>query len=309
VARADAPGPAYDGAVPRPSRSVPRPSDRATARAGRRPPWTIFAIAGLVVAIVAVLLVGGGGDGATPVAADRSPTPVPTTTATAPTPVRAPLRELRIEPMRPGTAKVVQRGPTKGRKIAFTFDDGYCKACVADLVGTLRRTGMPATLFPNGQYASSWEPQAARIRRMIREGQVTVGSHTWSHPDMRTLSDAALAADVDRNERWIQKTFHVSGRPWLRPPFGAYHEGTLRVLGSRGYTRVIMWSGTVADSSPRTTDYLVDAVRHWAKPGVIMLLHANYPNTAKAIPRMLEALRNRDLTPVTIDDLLGGSQG
>jgi len=176
---------------------------------------------------------------------------------------------------------------------------------VRKLVTVLEQTGAHATFFPNGRYAKSWEPVAPRIRALIARGQLVVGNHTFMHGDAKAEGQAAFAADLDRNERWIRKTFHVTGRPFARPPYGSYDDGTLAAAGEQGYTRVILWSGTLADSSPQTKPYLLNALRYWAKPGAIILAHGNYPNTAALLPHFLRILKARHLKPVTIAELIG----
>nr|WP_246345461.1 polysaccharide deacetylase family protein [Conexibacter arvalis] len=212
-----------------------------------------------------------------------------------------------IPPLRAGTAEVVQRGPAAGRKVALTFDDGFCADCVTTLIRQLERTGAHATLFPNGTYGSSWAPHARAIRRLVAAGQVIVGSHTFSHVDSPAVGAAAFGADLDRNERWIQQTFGLTGRPYLRPPYGAYDAGTLAAAGERGYTKVVMWSGTVADSNLRSRAYILNAIEHWARPGAIILLHANYPPTAEALPEIVRILRRKRLRTATLQELIGGS--
>jgi len=213
----------------------------------------------------------------------------------------------RIPGARPGRARVYLRGSARGRMVALTFDDGFCARCVARIVAVLLRSGAHATFFPNGRYAASWDPQAARIRTLVARGQLIVGNHTFHHVDAPVVGAAAFAADLQENERWIERTFGLTGRPFLRPPYGAYDAGTLAAAGAAGYTRVIMWSGTVADSSLRTIPYILHAIRHWARPGAIVLMHANYPPTAVALPRILALLRRMRLRPVTLAELIGGS--
>jgi peptidoglycan/xylan/chitin deacetylase (PgdA/CDA1 family) len=189
--------------------------------------------------------------------------------------------------------------------VALTFDDGFCPACVARIVAVLERTGAHATFFPNGRYSTSWDPQAAAIRRMVADGQLVVGNHTFSHYSAPGVGATVFAADLARNERWIESTFGITARPWFRPPYGAYDSGTLTAAGQQGYTKVIMWSGTLADSSRRSIPYVLGAIRHWARPGAIILCHGNYPATAEALPRILAILRAKRLRPVTIAELLG----
>ena len=118
-------------------------------------------------------------------------------------------------------------------------------------------------------------------------------------------SPDAFRTDLARNETWIEHTFGITARPFFRPPYGAYNSETVAVAGELGYTKVILWSGTVADSSPRTEGYIRGALRYWAHPGSIILMHANYPATSLVLPQLLAILRQRGLRPVTLQELLG----
>ncbi len=211
-----------------------------------------------------------------------------------------------IAPLRPGFARVYMHGPTRRREVALTFDDGACAACAARIIRTLARTGAHASIFPNGRYASSWDPLAHTIRRLVAAGQLTIGNHTFLHHDAREESPEAFELDLANDERWIERTFGVGARPFFRPPYGAYAADTLSIAGQLGYTKVIIWSGTVADSSLQTPAYILAAVRHWARPGAIILMHANYLPTALVLPQILAILHREHLRAVTVSELLRG---
>ena len=268
----------------------------------------VAVLAGVVIAVAA----GGAGRSAKHVASRAAGTTVAGRAGRAAGAAHAPapatvVRLGAIPPSQPGTAHVYTHGPTSGRTVALTFDDGFCASCVGRIVDVLLRTGAHATFFPNGRYAASWDPQAAKIRTLVERGQLIVGNHTFHHVDSPVVGSAAFAADLQENEQWIERTFGLTGRPFFRPPYGAYDGGTLSAAGAAGYTHVIMWSGTVADSSLRTIPYILHAIRHWARPGAIILMHGNYPPTSIALPRILALLRRMRLRPVTIGELLGGS--
>ncbi len=108
---------------------------------------------------------------------------------------------------------------------------------------------------------------------------------------------------MQRNEDWIQKTFTLSGRWWFRPPYGDHNASIDAAAGARGYRQAIMWLGTVADSQPRSVGCILDAIHYWAKPGSIILMHANYLATAKALPKIFRMLEKRRLEPVTLAEL------
>lgn len=261
---------------------------------------------GILAGVAVLLAVGGQGspNRARRATAPRRRTgPVRTTRHHARSDHRGDAATPRIPPARPGQARLVSRGP-KRPVIALTFDDGFCAPCVSQIVSTLERTGAHATIFPNGRYTSSWDPVAGAVRRLIARRQLTVGNHTFSHIDARQESASALEMDLNRNETWIEHTFGVTARPFFRPPYGSYNQQALSVAGSLGYTTVVLWSGTVADSTPHDRAYILSAIRYWARRGVIMLMHANYPTTARVLPEILRAVEQMHLRPVTLAELL-----
>jgi peptidoglycan/xylan/chitin deacetylase (PgdA/CDA1 family) len=140
---------------------------------------------------------------------------------------------------------------------------------------------------------------------MAAKRQLQIGNHTFLHHDAQLESPGAFQTDLVRDEDWIERTFGVTARPFFRPPYGAYNAGTLATAGQNGYTKVIIWSGTVADSSPRTVGYILGAIRPWAHPGAIILMHGNYPATSIALPQILDILHSRGLRPVTLKEMLG----
>lgn len=283
---------------------------KRTQRRRRAALGALVAVA--VLAGVVIAVAPGGGRSAPRVSSRVVGTNIDGSQGRAAGAVRAAAPAIRVQlgaipPAAPGAAHVFTHGPTAGRTVALTFDDGFCASCVARIVDVLLRTGAHATFFPNGRYSASWDPQAAKIRTLVARGQLIVGNHTFHHVDSPVVGSAAFAADLQENEQWIERTFGLTGRPFFRPPYGAYDSGTIAAAGAAGYTHVIMWSGTVADSSLRTIPYILHAIRHWARPGAIILMHGNYPPTSIALPKILALLRRMRLRPVTMSELLGGS--
>jgi peptidoglycan/xylan/chitin deacetylase (PgdA/CDA1 family) len=279
-------------------------------RARRRRLAAVASLAALVVVVVGAIVLGGNSTsqrGAQPTHASAGAAAPNGTAATSnrSASAAAPAHRLpAIAPARPGPAHVIFQGPARP-EVALTFDDGFCAACVARIVHTLAATGAHATIFPNGVYSRSWEPQAATIRRLVAAGALTIGNHTFLHHDAQLESSTAFETDLAHDETWIERTFGVTARPFFRPPYGAYNQNALQIAGKQGYTKVLIWSGTVADSSPRTVGYILGAIRHWAKPGAIILMHGNYPATSIALPQIVDILRARGLRPVTLAEMLG----
>lgn len=208
-----------------------------------------------------------------------------------------------IKPAVPGRARVIFEGP-KRREVALTFDDGFCAYCVSKIVRTLDQTGAHATFFPNGVYGkATWDKERKRITRMVEEGRLVIGNHTWNHPDSVRISAEKLRSELQANEDWVQRTFNTTSRPYFRPPFGNHNAAVRRVAGQLGFTRVMMWSGEVPYTDTSAAVQL-NALMRWARPGVIILLHANRPATANALPEMIRILKRRKIKTVTLDEML-----
>jgi peptidoglycan/xylan/chitin deacetylase (PgdA/CDA1 family) len=234
-------------------------------------------------------------------------TSLPTTTTTAPPPPPPPTLP-PIPPARPGPPVVVSQALTNTSQIAITIDDGFCEECVAGYVDFAERTGVKLTFSPNGTYSDIWNRYASRLRPLIAAGQVQMGNHTWSHANVLNLSDAAIRAEIQRNEDWLQTVFGVTGRPWFRPPYGYRNARTDAAAASIGYTRIVMWNATLGDATLETPEVLMGLASRWIKAGAILLGHANYPTVIHLFDQLQALIASRGLQPVTLDTMFGTSR-
>ena len=146
-------------------------------------------------------------------AADASPLPTPSARIPAPT-------------------GVLTRLPGDGPQLALTVDDGCSTADVAALGRFYADTGMRLTFFVNG-VNKSWTDNTGLLQPMISSGQIQLGNHTWSHPDITRISPAALAEQIGRNADFQRNTYGVDGNSVLRPPYGRHNADS---AGSRPNT-------------------------------------------------------------------------
>lgn len=198
--------------------------------------------------------------------------------------------------------------PGTERNLALTIDDGTDSAVVGAYLDFIEDSGIRLTFFPNG-INQSWTTHAARLRPLVESGQVQLGNHTWSHPDITTLSSTELATEVTRNERFLNTTYGVTARPFFRPPYGFHNARTDRVLAGLGYTTITMWYGSFGDSSVLTEAQLMSLARQWLGPERIVIGHANHPTVTRLYGQLLDLIRERQLTTVTLDDAFYGPAG
>jgi len=204
-------------------------------------------------------------------------------------------------PVLPPTG-VVDALPGDGSSLALTIDDGTNSAVVGAFIAFAADTGVRLTFFPNGMYRS-WEDNAKALQPLVDSGQIALGNHTWSHPDLTTLEDAEVAEEIRRNREFIWNTFGVRDSPFFRPPFGSRDERTDRIAADQGHPTVVMWNGTLDDARVVTGEDLMAAAREWFAPQAIIVGHANQPPVTKIYGEMVDLIAERQLRTVTLADV------
>lgn len=229
-----------------------------------------------------------------------SPTPTPTPTPTyTPPPVLFPPPNL-TKVSRP--AGKLYDLPGHGNLMAWTVDDGTSTEVVAAYAKFAKETGTRITFFMNGKYGS-WADNAPALRPLVESGQIQIGNHTFSHPWLTDISDAAIVDELQKNAAVIKNLFGVDPAPYFRPPFGASDGRVRSVAASIGYTAPVMWYGSLSDSGNITPDQVVEFATKWFLPEHIVIGHANFPGVTKVFPKLVEIIRSRGLQTVTLDDV------
>ena len=239
------------------------------------------------------------------------PTRAPVSTAAAaepvgPPPVAAP--EVALPGVLPAPIGVVDQLPGEGSSLALTIDDGTSSEVVASLCRFAEDSGVRLTFFPNGRY-SSWEENGDLLQPLVDSGQVAMGNHTWSHPDLTTLSDDEIAEEIGRNRDWIESTFGIR-TPFMRPPFGSHDLRVDRISAELGHPTIVMWNSTLEDNRLLTAAELLDAADRWFAAQAVVVGHANQPTITTVYDELLELIAERGLQTVTLADVwstgLGG---
>jgi peptidoglycan/xylan/chitin deacetylase (PgdA/CDA1 family) len=181
------------------------------------------------------------------------------------------------------------RGRADQPWVALTLDAGADAAPVPAMLKTLRERNVTITFFLTGKWISD-NPELAR--QIVADGH-EIANHSYTHPDMRKLSDAALLQELRDTEALLKETTGATSRPFFRPPFGAYDERVLRLVVGEGYLPVY-WTLDSLDSvgEPKTADFLFERVTAKLSAeklrGAIILAHCGSQPTAEALPRILD---------------------
>ena len=192
--------------------------------------------------------------------------------------------------------------PGHGDLLALTLDDGVNSDVVRAYAQLAKDTGARMTFFVNGIY-NSWTDNLAMLRPLVESGQIQLGNHTWSHPDLTTLPQDRIAHELTRNDEFLKKTYGIGAKPYYRPPYAKRNATVDGVAADLGYTVPTLWSGSLSDSTLITEDYIVKMADQYFTPQSIVIGHLNHLPVTHVYPRLVDIIRSRNLRTVTLNDV------
>lgn len=194
--------------------------------------------------------------------------------------------------------------PGEGKYIAWTVDDGADPEVVRAYAEFSRRTGTRLTFFINGQYPA-FRQHRDLLLPLVKSGQLQIANHTYSHAALTSLTDEQIVQELTRNDEEIRHLFGVSSKPYFRPPYGYYDARVLAAAASCGFTRPVLWYGSLADSSNISSAEVYAYAERYALAQHIVIGHLNYRGVVSELDRIRALLDRRGLKTVTIRDYYG----
>ena len=141
---------------------------------------------------------------------------------------------------------------------------------------------------------------------LVESGQIQLANHTWTHPDLTTLSEGGIIDEITQCENLLRNTYGVTGAPFIRPPYGGRSSYTDSVCAKVGYTTTTMWYGSFGDSGQLTPEVLLGEAQKWLLAQHIVIGHANFPTVTSVYGQIIDILRQRSLQTATLDDVYFG---
>jgi peptidoglycan/xylan/chitin deacetylase (PgdA/CDA1 family) len=175
--------------------------------------------------------------------------------------------------------------------VALTFDDGPSPRYTPEILSILQERGVQATFFTIGFEAHDY----SYLIEAERDAGMTIGNHTWDHPEVPPFRDLPEERIRDEMERTTE-ALHESGvDPYLfRPPGGTYGDTELAIAAELGM-RVVLWSVDPEDwRNDVKAKQIVKNVLSNVHAGSIVLMHDGggfQDATVKALPKIIDGIR------------------
>lgn len=199
-------------------------------------------------------------------------------------------RQERI--MHAGGAPVV----IPGKVVALTFDDGPSPANTPRILDILAQYKAKATFYVIGSSISGNE---TILKRAISEGH-EIGNHTWSHPDLKSLSISSVQEEIALGNKILQSNLGIKPKTF-RPPYGS----TNSTIATAAGLHQALWDVDTLDWKNRDPQAILDAVKSQLRPGATILMHDIHDTTVEALPLVMEYLVSEGYTFTTFSELYG----
>jgi peptidoglycan-N-acetylglucosamine deacetylase len=173
-------------------------------------------------------------------------------------------------------------------EVVLTFDDGPLRPYTQPIVDALEAQCTKATFFMVGSQAIA-DPDM--VRQIIRKGH-TVGTHTWSHANLRKSTPLKARQEIELGFSAVAAAAGQPISPFFRFPFLA---DTKAMMGYAQTRNMGVWSIEVDSLDYKSKSAAAvhqEILSQLAAQGKgIILFHDIQPATAQALPALLEALK------------------
>ena len=195
----------------------------------------------------------------------------------------------------------ISHGSRSMPQVALTFHGAGDKAMANKLLGILKSTQTPVTVFAVG----AWLKADNSIAKQILDDGHDLGNHTMNHLQSKTLSAAKLDSEISGCSTELISLIGNHGK-FFRPSGTQYSTALIRKTAIKyGYKKCISYDVDSHDYQDVGKAAVVKNVMGTVKNGSIVSLHFGHQDTIDALPTLLTQLHAKGLAPVTLSTMLG----
>lgn len=183
--------------------------------------------------------------------------------------------------------------------VSFLVNVAWGNEYLQGMLTTLKKNDVKATFFLEGR----WAKNNSVLAKMIAEGGHEIGNHSYSHPDMKSLSSSASKTEIEKTSEVIMAVTDLKEKPkWFAPPSGSYRDETVKIADSLGMG-TIMWSVDTIDWQKPSPDVLTNRVLSKVHPGAFVLMHPT-ESSANSLDTLIKEIKKKNLHIVTVTEAL-----
>ncbi|MFB3167327.1 polysaccharide deacetylase family protein [Neobacillus sp. 179-C4.2 HS] len=186
------------------------------------------------------------------------------------------------------------------KKVALTFDDGPDKTVTPAIIDILAQYNVKGNFFFIGEKVRLY-PEI--VKTAFDNGNLVL-SHSYYHNDLSKSGKEDITSDLGLTNDAIQDV--IGKRPAMfRPPYGATNNFVISTA-QKNNMKIVLWSIDTLDWSQKESTHIKENVLNNVRSGDIILMHSDEDKTEteKALPLIIEELKNNGFQIVTLDILI-----
>jgi probable sporulation protein (polysaccharide deacetylase family) len=193
--------------------------------------------------------------------------------------------------------EAIYRGHPEKPMVAFLINVAWGNEHIPKMLATLKKHDIKATFFLEGR----WVKNNPDMAKMIVDAGHEVGNHSYSHPDLKTMSNQAIHDQLIKTNEVIEATTGVKCK-WFAPPSGSYRDDVVKIA-HKLQMGTIMWSVDTIDWQKPSPSVIVERVMSKIHPGAMVLMHPT-ASTAQALDSLIVLIKKKEYNISNVSTLL-----
>lgn len=195
-------------------------------------------------------------------------------------------------------AKTPESDDKPQKYVCLTFDDGPRPEFLHPALELFDRKQVKVTFFMCGNNIAA---HPALVTDVAERGH-EVENHSYSHPQLTRCSVDRIRSEFSRTNKLIEQATGLRPR-YMRPPYGAQN-ATVRAEIDRAGMEMALWTIDPYDwQGSATVNRTTTRVLGHLHRNAVILLHEG-PVTLKALPGIIDGIRERGYTIITYGELM-----
>ena len=189
---------------------------------------------------------------------------------------------------------------SKEKVVALSFDAAWGNEDTQRILDILKENDVKATFFMTGEWVEKYPED---VKKIAKDGHA-LGNHSQNHKKMSEISAEECKEEIMAVHNKVKELTGVEMEVF-RPPYGDYDDKLVDVSYEVGYYP-IQWSIDSLDWKNYGVNSIIDTVvNHKALDnGGIILMHNGSRYTADALQGVIDGLKKKGYTFVTIPELI-----
>ncbi len=195
------------------------------------------------------------------------------------------------------TISPIYSAPQGRQQAALMINVDWGEEIIPGILDVLSEKEVKATFFITGRFATN-HPEMVKT---IADAGHLIANHGYSHPHVDNLSVQQNQEEIIKTKKALEDA-GVSPSMFYAAPYGESREHVIQAAEELGY-RVVYWTVDTVDWQEPSVETILERIVPKAEDGTLILAHPK-ECTLKALPQMIDGIKAKGLSLVTLSDIL-----